>query len=167
MEATCLRGPEKKLSQTRLLQPLLVAVSLGYLRHLNERGVQPDLVLGHSLGEITALAVAGVVTPTDAVRIAARRGELMDEAALKVEGGMLAATLEDRTRLLDWLAASGFGAGQYSPTTTRQLKSCYPANAPPSRPARIHRRREAGQVPVPCRVRPVAQPLHGGGSSSL
>ncbi len=108
LEATCLRGPEKKLSQTRLLQPLLVAISLGYLRHLNERGVQPDLVLGHSLGEITALAAAGVVTPTDAVRIAARRGELMDEAALKVEGGMLAATLEDRTRLLDWLAASEF-----------------------------------------------------------
>lgn len=106
LEPICLRGPEKKLVQTRWLQPLLVAVSLGYLRHLTERGGQPGLVLGHSLGEITALAAAGVVTPTDAVRIAAKRGELMDEAAAKLDGGMLAVNVEDRTRLLDWLASA-------------------------------------------------------------
>ena len=111
LEPTCLRGPEKKLVRTRFLQPLLVAVSLGYLRHLNERGVQPDLVLGHSLGEITALAAAGIVTPAEAVRIAAQRGELMDQAATQVEGGMLAVTLEDRTRLLDWLTSAPAGKG--------------------------------------------------------
>jgi [acyl-carrier-protein] S-malonyltransferase len=111
LEAICLRGPEKKLARTRLLQPLLVAISLGYLRRLRERGAQPDLVLGHSLGEITALAAAGVVTPPDAVRIAARRGELMDEAAARVDGAMLAVTLQDRSRLMDWLA-SGQSANQ-------------------------------------------------------
>jgi [acyl-carrier-protein] S-malonyltransferase len=109
LQATCLRGPEKKLVRTRLLQPLLVAVSLGYLRRLNERGAQPDLVLGHSLGEITALAAAGVVTQPDAVRIAARRGELMDEAAARVDGTMLAVTMKDRSRLLDWLASAPSG----------------------------------------------------------
>ena len=109
LKTTCLRGPEKKLVQTRLLQPLLVAVSLGYLRHLNGRGVQPDLVLGHSLGEITALAAAGVVTPPDAVRIAAKRGELMDQAAARVDGAMLAVTLEDRSRLLEWLSSAPCG----------------------------------------------------------
>jgi len=106
LEPISLRGPEKKLVRTRLLQPLLVVVSLGYLRHLNERGVQPDLVLGHSLGEITALAAAGIVTPTDAVRIAARRGELMDQAAAQVDGAMLAVTLEDQSRLREWLASA-------------------------------------------------------------
>jgi [acyl-carrier-protein] S-malonyltransferase len=106
LEPTCLRGPEKKLVRTRVLQPLLVAVSLGYLRHLNERGVQPDLVLGHSLGEITALAAAGIVTPAAALRIAAKRGELMDEAAAQVDGAMLAVTLEDRSRLREWLASA-------------------------------------------------------------
>ena len=111
LEPTCLRGPEKKLVRTRFLQPLLVAVSLGYLRHLNERGVQPDFVLGHSLGEITALAAAGIVTPAEAVRLAAKRGELMDQAATQVDGGMLAVTLEDRTRLLDWLASAPSGKG--------------------------------------------------------
>ena len=105
LEPICLRGPEKKLLRARLLQPLLVAVSLGYLRRLNESGVQPDLVLGHSLGEITALAAAGVVTPTEAVRIAARRGELMEEAAASVDGGMLAVTLNERGRLLDWITS--------------------------------------------------------------
>ena len=111
LKATCLRGPEKKLLRTRLLQPLLIAVSLGYLRRLNERGAAPDLVLGHSLGEITALAAAGVVTPADAVRIAARRGELMDEAASRVDGAMLAVTLKERSRLLDWLACAPGGSG--------------------------------------------------------
>jgi [acyl-carrier-protein] S-malonyltransferase len=109
LKAICLRGPEKKLVQTRLLQPLLVAVSLGYLRRLEERGVQPDLALGHSLGEIAALAAAGVVTPPDAVRIAAKRGELMDQAAARVDGAMLAVTLEDRSKLLDWLASAPSG----------------------------------------------------------
>jgi len=39
LEPICIRGPQKKLLQTQLLQPLLVAVSLGYLRRLNEQGV--------------------------------------------------------------------------------------------------------------------------------
>ena len=105
LEPTCLRGPEKQLIRTRILQPLLVAVSLGYHRQLIERGVNPDLVLGHSLGEITALAAAGIVTPSDAVRIAAMRGRLMAEAAAELDGGMMATTLESREPLLDWLAS--------------------------------------------------------------
>ena len=106
LEPTCLRGPEKQLIRTRILQPLLVAVSLGYHRQLLERGVKPDLVLGHSLGEITALAAGGIVTHEDAVRIAAMRGSLMDEAASKLDGGMMAATLENRGPLLAWLASA-------------------------------------------------------------
>jgi [acyl-carrier-protein] S-malonyltransferase len=103
LEPTCLRGPAKKLMRPRFLQPLLVAVSLGYLRRLVERGLEPDMVLGHSLGEITALAAAGVVTFIDAVRIAAMRGELMEKSAAKIEGGMMAVTLEDRRALIEWL----------------------------------------------------------------
>ena len=105
LESICLRGPEKKLVRSKFLQPLLVAVSLGYLRHLTERGVNPDVVLGHSLGEITALAAAGIVTPEEAVRIAARRGVLMEGAARKTAGAMLAVILEDRAKLLAWLAS--------------------------------------------------------------
>lgn len=85
----CLRGPGRQLMQARFLQPALVAVSLGYWHLLCDRGVAPAVVLGHSLGEITALAAAGVLTPEDAVTIAAKRGELMDAAAASCDGGML------------------------------------------------------------------------------
>lgn len=105
LESICLRGPENKLTRPRVLQPLLAAVSLGYLRRLLREGVQPDLVLGHSLGEITGLAAAGIITPTDALRIAVKRGELMDEAARTLDGGMLAVTVNNRTPLLEWLAS--------------------------------------------------------------
>jgi [acyl-carrier-protein] S-malonyltransferase len=86
----CLRGPERKLRQATYLQPALVAVSLGYARCLADHGIQADVVAGHSLGEISALAAAGVVSDRDAVTIAARRGELMDATAATCAGGMLA-----------------------------------------------------------------------------
>lgn len=90
LERLVLRGPERQLLQARFLQPSLVAVCLGYLNRLREKGVQPDFVLGHSLGEITSLAAGGIVNAEDAVRIAAKRGELMDQVATEVSGGMLA-----------------------------------------------------------------------------
>lgn len=99
----CLRGPERELVRTRHLQPLLVCVSLGYLRQLTGGGVQPDCVLGHSLGEVTALAAAGVLSAMDAVALAAERGRLMDEAAAQVRGGMVAVMTSHRERLLAWL----------------------------------------------------------------
>ena len=86
----CLRGPERRLRQSLYLQPTLVAVSLGYLDCLAAAGIGSDVVLGHSLGEITALAAAGVVTYREAITIAVQRGRLMDEAASQCEGGMLA-----------------------------------------------------------------------------
>ena len=104
LEPICLRGPEKKLVRTKFLQPLLVAVSLGYYRQLSERGVKADVVLGHSLGEITALAAAGVVTFEEAIEVAAKRGELMEQASAQLQGGMLVVTTTSRERILDWLA---------------------------------------------------------------
>ncbi len=90
LERLCLRGPERRLRRSHFLQPLLVAVSLGYCRHLRESGIRADVVLGHSLGEITALAAAGAVSPEQAVTVAAKRGDLMDRAAATCSGGMLA-----------------------------------------------------------------------------
>lgn len=106
LRALCLRGPEKLLARTDLLQPLLVAVSLGYHRQLLDRGIVPDVVAGHSLGEIAALAAAGVVPDETAVTLAAWRGRLMHEAAKGLEGGMLAVTTDRREEFLDWLAAT-------------------------------------------------------------
>ncbi len=87
----CLRGPARELGQASRVQALLSAVSLGYWRVLADSGVRPTVVLGHSLGEITSLTAAGVVSPEDCVRMATFRGQLMDRVAEQTPGGMLAA----------------------------------------------------------------------------
>lgn len=105
LENVCLRGPERELTRPDNLQPLLVCVSLGYLRHLTDAGIHPDLVLGHSVGEITALAAAGIVTAKTAVALAAKRGELMTAAAAKTPGGLLAVIGGNREEILLALAS--------------------------------------------------------------
>ncbi len=110
LQRICLRGPERELVRTEYLQPLLVAVSLGYYGRLIQIGVRPDLVLGHSLGEITALAAAGVLSPETALRVAARRGAIMGAAAAQNPGGMLAVLSPRREQVLE--AVSGLRRGE-------------------------------------------------------
>ncbi len=105
LKKLCLRGPEKKLRKAQFLQPLLAAVSLGYLRLVRERGIVPEAVLGHSLGEITSLAASGVVTAEEAVTMAAKRGEFMDEAASRCNGGMTAVLFTPLDKVKELLAA--------------------------------------------------------------
>lgn len=92
----CMEGPEKRLIQARFLQPSIVTVCLGYWNRLIENGIKPDVVLGHSLGEISSLAASGVITAEQAITIAAKRGELMDKVASQCDGGMLAVMFMDR-----------------------------------------------------------------------
>ena len=93
LEQICLKGPERTLMRAAVVQPLITIVCLGYARRLAEAGLTPDLVAGHSLGEIPALAVAGVLTPEQAVTVASMRGILMDEAAAISPGSMTAVFL--------------------------------------------------------------------------
>ncbi len=73
---------------TRFAQPAILVASLAYYGKLDA----PDAVAGHSLGELSALAAAGVIAEADAVRLAALRGRLMSESgARKGDGTMLAA----------------------------------------------------------------------------
>ncbi len=81
------RGPETTLTQTDVLQPALVAVSLAYVELLRHARCTPVAVAGHSLGEIPALYAAGVIELQDALRLATERGRLMSQAA---EGAMMA-----------------------------------------------------------------------------
>ena len=111
LEAVCVRGPQSRLRRSRVLQPALVAVSLGYCRHLVAAGVRPDIALGHSLGEITALGATGVLTEEETIAVAARRGSLMDEAAERVPGGMVAVNVRNRGRIDELLAAQSAERG--------------------------------------------------------
>jgi len=77
------------IDATELAQPLIVAVELALASLWRSWGVQPAAVMGHSVGEIAAAAVAGVMSEPDALKLAAVRGRLMQ--SLPEGGGMLAA----------------------------------------------------------------------------
>jgi len=84
-------GPQSDLDQTANTQPALLVASIAALRAAHEAGPlgEPRVVLGHSLGEFTALVAAGALPLADAVRLVRRRGQLMQAA--DPSGGMLAA----------------------------------------------------------------------------
>ncbi|MBW2276274.1 MAG: ACP S-malonyltransferase [Deltaproteobacteria bacterium] len=103
----CLRGPARKLTETRVLQPALTAVELALWSVLREAGVTPHVTAGHSLGEIPALAAAGMVRADDAVRLAAERGRLMGEAAEATAGAMVAITGLELERIEQTVASYG------------------------------------------------------------
>jgi [acyl-carrier-protein] S-malonyltransferase len=91
----CFEGPDEELRKTINAQPALVAMSLAcYQAALavsdRSRVKPPALVAGHSLGEYTALAVAGVLSFGDAIFLARERGRLMHEAGQITPGAMAA-----------------------------------------------------------------------------
>jgi [acyl-carrier-protein] S-malonyltransferase len=92
-------GPEDVLKQTSNTQPALVAASLAIYEAFREKGVNPDYVAGHSLGEYSALAVAGVLGYEDAIRTVRARGELMEQAVPGGQGAMAAVLGGERDAL--------------------------------------------------------------------
>jgi [acyl-carrier-protein] S-malonyltransferase len=87
---------ERAEEGTRWAQPAIFCAALAGFDVLRDR-VEPDLMAGHSLGEIAALAAAGAVTAEDGLRLVAARGRLMQEAAEEgPDGGMLAVRARDR-----------------------------------------------------------------------
>ena len=86
----CFEGPEEELKLTANTQPAILATSIAAARVLMEKGVEPDYVAGHSLGEYSALVTAGGMDFKDAVKTVRRRGQLMQEAVPAGEGAMAA-----------------------------------------------------------------------------
>lgn len=89
LAALCFEGPEEELRQTRNTQPALFVKSWTAWSLVRD-AVSADFLAGHSLGEYTALAVAGALSFEDGVRAVRRRGELMYESGLKRPGAMAA-----------------------------------------------------------------------------
>jgi len=90
LSRTIFEGPEDRLTRTENTQPAILAVSIAAFRLLVERGVRPDFVAGHSLGEYSANVAAGTFAFADALRIVRKRGRYMQEAVPVGEGAMAA-----------------------------------------------------------------------------
>jgi [acyl-carrier-protein] S-malonyltransferase len=100
----CFEGPAETLQLTENMQPALLTVSVAACRMLEEHGVQPDYVAGHSLGEYAALVAAKSLDFADAVRLVRKRGQYMQEA-VPVGMGAMAALLKLPAGKLDSVLA--------------------------------------------------------------
>ncbi|WP_309112042.1 SDR family NAD(P)-dependent oxidoreductase [Saccharothrix sp.] len=102
------------LDQTRYTQPALFAVEVALHRLAAHHGVTPDLVAGHSIGELAAAHVAGVLSAEDAATLVAARGRLMQAArsdgamvAIEAEPDAVAASIAEHAGLVDIAAVNG------------------------------------------------------------
>ncbi len=86
----CFEGPEDKLRLTEITQPAILTASIAAWRVLNEKGIKPQFVAGHSLGEYSAHVAAGTLAFADAVRTVRNRGKYMQEAVPVGVGAMAA-----------------------------------------------------------------------------
>jgi [acyl-carrier-protein] S-malonyltransferase len=86
----CFEGNEEDLKLTANTQPAILTCSVAVFRVLAERGLEPDFVAGHSLGEYSALVCAGSLKFPDAVRLVRKRGAYMQDAVPHGVGAMAA-----------------------------------------------------------------------------
>jgi [acyl-carrier-protein] S-malonyltransferase len=90
LSTLCFEGPAADLALTANTQPAVLTTSVAAAAALAERGVTPGLAAGHSLGEYSALVVAGALRFAEVVRLVRRRGEFMQEAVPVGTGAMAA-----------------------------------------------------------------------------
>ncbi|MFN4216391.1 MAG: ACP S-malonyltransferase [Brevinematales bacterium] len=83
-------GPEEELTKTENAQPAILTYSVIALKALTQKGIQPAVVAGHSLGEFSALVASGMLSFESALKLVRKRGELMANADPEKKGGMAA-----------------------------------------------------------------------------
>ncbi|MCD6309265.1 MAG: ACP S-malonyltransferase, partial [Candidatus Eremiobacteraeota bacterium] len=90
LKEVCWEGQEDKLRQTRYTQPAIVTHSIATLVVLEDLGLSPSAVTGHSIGEYAALFASGAISMEDAIMLVMERGKLMQEAGDRWPGTMSA-----------------------------------------------------------------------------
>ena len=105
---------EEKLNQTRYTQPAILTTSVAIYRLLADKGVEPDMVAGLSLGEYSALVAAGALDFKTAVALVAKRGSFMEEAAPAGSGKMVAVLNAD-VSLIEAVCQEASAIGVVSP----------------------------------------------------
>ena len=86
----CFESPLEDLVETEVQQPTLVATSLAILAAVRKAGLEPDVVVGHSVGEFAALASVGAMSEGEAIGLVRERGLAMAAAARERPGAMAA-----------------------------------------------------------------------------
>jgi [acyl-carrier-protein] S-malonyltransferase len=142
-------GSAAEITDTSVAQPLLVAAALAAAGLLGE----PDAAAGHSVGELAAGAIAGVLSPSDAIRLTRIRGEAMAEATAAEPTGMAAVLGGDQATVLAAIADAGLtaaninGAGQIVAGGSLTRLEAFAANPPAG--ARVRPLRVAGAFHTP------------------
>jgi len=90
LQKLCFDSPLEDLVDTEVQQPALVATCLAILAAIREAGLEPDVVVGHSVGEFSALASVGAIGTPEAIALVRERGLAMAEAARERPGSMAA-----------------------------------------------------------------------------
>jgi [acyl-carrier-protein] S-malonyltransferase len=83
-------GPAEELRRTAIAQPAILTLSVAHAVHLQSLGIMPEMLMGHSLGQYSALVVAGALDFASAVRLVSERGRLMQDAVPEGVGAMMA-----------------------------------------------------------------------------
>jgi len=100
LKKLCFEGPEDELTETQNTQPAIFTVSMIAYEILKDKGVEPSMVAGHSLGEYTALCAAGVFDFETGLKLVRKRGELMASAVADGSKGTMAAIIAlDREKI--------------------------------------------------------------------
>ncbi len=105
-------GPEEDLRLTENTQPAILAVSIAAARVLAEKGIDPSLAAGHSLGEWSAHVAAGTLCFADAVRAVRARGRAMQQAVPPGQGAMAAILALDAEQVAQACAEAARETGQ-------------------------------------------------------
>jgi [acyl-carrier-protein] S-malonyltransferase len=155
----CFEGPEEALRLTANTQPCILTVSAAAAAVLAAKGVRPDLVAGHSLGEYSALVAAGACSAADAAKAVRARGTFMQEAVPAGQGAMSAVLGLAPGKVAEICAAVAAETGQVvSPANYNEPAQTVIAGAAGAVEKAGVRLREAGAkrvVPLP-----VSAPFH-------
>ena len=108
----CFEGPAEALKQTENTQLAILTCSVAALRVLNEHGIVPKAVAGHSLGEYSALVAASVLTFSDALKLVEYRAQVMAEASQRQDCTMAAILGLEEATLQDLCEAASSAEGQ-------------------------------------------------------
>jgi [acyl-carrier-protein] S-malonyltransferase len=107
----CFEGPEEDLKLTENTQPAILTVSVAAWRVLAEKGIEPSLAAGHSLGEWSAHVAAGTISFADAVRSVKARGRAMQLAVPAGQGAMAAVLSLDPAQVAEACAEAAAETG--------------------------------------------------------